>query len=150
MQCALLTQCAIQGVVLSLRQEHVKSSLSVTAGGSGALNLRSILAGPGQEEKREREPICLTLPYGHRGIIALAFSGGEGEKLATVSTDNDHTVTVWDWKKQEVICRLVIPSCAARFFPGSRHFLGQQRHRAWSGARGARFKQRERVCGPVT
>ena len=36
-------------------------------------------------------------------MIAVGFSG-DGDKLATVSTDNDHTVTVWDWKKEETLC----------------------------------------------
>jgi len=36
---------------------------------------------------------------GSRAVLALAFSGGSGRLLATVSGDNDHTVTVWDWAR---------------------------------------------------
>ena len=52
-------------------------------------------------------PICLTLPpggrksgeKGERSVIACAFSA-DGEYLTTVSTDEGHTVRVWDWKQQ--------------------------------------------------
>eukprot|EP01050_Picozoa_sp_SAG11_P012352 SAG11_NODE_1367_length_5098_cov_4.225445_4_plen_121_part_00 len=37
------------------------------------------------------DPIELNLPYGHRGVIVMGFSH-DGNKLATVSTDDEHTV----------------------------------------------------------
>ena len=37
-----------------------------------------------------------------RGIVALAFSP-DGTKLVSVSTDNQHTVQVWDWRKGQVL-----------------------------------------------
>lgn len=36
--------------------------------------------------------------YGARGIQALAFSSS-GAKLATISLDNSHTLTLWDWTR---------------------------------------------------
>ncbi len=42
---------------------------------------------------------------GHnQGVCALSFSSS-GRKLASVGTDNSHTVTLWDWKAAEEICR---------------------------------------------
>ena len=39
----------------------------------------------------------LQLPYGERSVCALCFSE-DGKKLVTISTDNAHTVTLWDWR----------------------------------------------------
>ncbi|CAG9462117.1 unnamed protein product [Pedinophyceae sp. YPF-701] len=47
----------------------------------------------------------LRLPYGHRSVTAAAFSGGKGRWLTTVSTDNEHTVIVWDWKVGRRVCQ---------------------------------------------
>lgn len=55
-------------------------------------------------------PICLTLPpggrksgeKGERSVIACGFSS-DGEYLATVCTDEGHTVRVWDWKSQSAL-----------------------------------------------
>lgn len=43
------------------------------------------------------EPILLQLPYGARSVCCLCFSQN-GEQLVTVSTDQAHTVTLWDWR----------------------------------------------------
>jgi WD40 repeat protein len=53
-------------------------------------------------------PLKLTLPRGERSVIACGFSGWlsqfeEGELLATVSTDYQHTLRVWDWKRGAII-----------------------------------------------
>ena len=45
------------------------------------------------------EPITLTFSRGEQAVIALAFSiHDDGIRLATVSTDNAHTVSLWDWR----------------------------------------------------
>ena len=36
-------------------------------------------------------------PRDNRGVIALAFSPGEGRHLITCTGDNQHTLFVWDW-----------------------------------------------------
>jgi len=47
----------------------------------------------------EDAPVArLDFDGGFRGIIALAFSP-DGSKLVTVASDNQHTVTVWDWRE---------------------------------------------------
>ena len=46
------------------------------------------------------EPTMLQLPYGERSVCCLCFSQ-DGKKLVTVSTDNAHTVTLWDWRAPE-------------------------------------------------
>ncbi|CAH3199133.1 unnamed protein product, partial [Porites evermanni] len=35
-----------------------------------------------------------------RGIICVDFSG-DGKKLADVGLDDDHSICIWDWKKEE-------------------------------------------------
>jgi len=52
-----------------------------------------------------REKMWLRLPSGHRSVTALGFSRKKGRYLAAVSTDNDHTVTVWDWRRNQVATR---------------------------------------------
>ena len=51
-------------------------------------------------------PIELTCPRGERSVIACSFSP-DGERLATVSTDGQHTVRVWDWKAQAPVDGMV-------------------------------------------
>lgn len=36
--------------------------------------------------------------YGYRGIQAVCFSSSGG-KLATIATDNSHSLFIWDWIK---------------------------------------------------
>eukprot|EP01052_Picozoa_sp_SAG31_P083120 SAG31_NODE_43241_length_268_cov_0.597633_1_plen_46_part_01 len=44
----------------------------------------------------------IRLPYGHRGVQTLAFSRrGQQELLLTVSLDNMHTVSIWEWRKRD-------------------------------------------------
>jgi hypothetical protein len=44
-------------------------------------------------------PLELVFGRGEQAIIALAFSiHDDGIRLATVSTDNAHTVSLWDWR----------------------------------------------------
>lgn len=74
----------------------------------------STLKGPQDPTGRE-QPIMLQLPYGHRGVIVCGFDR-TGAKLATVSTDDEHTVTIWDWKSQTVeaqgtACQGIPPMC---------------------------------------
>ena len=48
--------------------------------------------GPNNQE----EPIEIKLPYGQRAVQCMGFSKtGTGDLLATVSTDNEHTVNIW-------------------------------------------------------
>lgn len=42
--------------------------------------------------------VRLSLGEGARSITALAFSP-DGGTLATVTTDNAHTITLWDWRR---------------------------------------------------
>lgn len=51
------------------------------------------LKGP---EGRE-EPIVLQLPYGARSVGCLCFSQ-DGDQIVTVSSDQAHTITLWDWR----------------------------------------------------
>ncbi|KAK3262979.1 hypothetical protein CYMTET_28194, partial [Cymbomonas tetramitiformis] len=44
----------------------------------------------------------LDFPYGARGVVAVSFSP-DGGKLACVTTDNDHTIYVWDWRRRAVL-----------------------------------------------
>ena len=46
----------------------------------------------------------LAFNRGEQAIIACAFSiHDEGKRIATVSTDNAHTVSLWDWEAQKRI-----------------------------------------------
>ena len=47
------------------------------------------------------EPVQLVLPYGDRGVICMAFDQDQGRLLTTVSTDNNHSVRVWDWRENK-------------------------------------------------
>ena len=52
---------------------------------------------PGPETREE--PIEIKLPYGQRAVQCMGFSQtGEGNLLATVSTDNEHTINIWNWR----------------------------------------------------
>ena len=52
--------------------------------------------------REKNDPIKIELPRGQRGVQALAFSRcGEQDLLLTVSTDNEHTVNVWEWRRRE-------------------------------------------------
>jgi len=44
----------------------------------------------------------IELDSGARGVLALAFSP-DGDTLAMVCADNQHTVYVWDWKKGKLL-----------------------------------------------
>eukprot|EP01052_Picozoa_sp_SAG31_P055622 SAG31_NODE_15462_length_754_cov_0.838168_1_plen_206_part_10 len=48
------------------------------------------------------EPITLKFDRGEQAIIGLAFSvHDDGRRLATISTNNEHTVSLWDWRTQK-------------------------------------------------
>ena len=52
---------------------------------------------PGPEGREE--PIDIRLPYGQRAVQCMGFSQtGTGDFLATVSTDNEHTINIWNWR----------------------------------------------------
>eukprot|EP01047_Picozoa_sp_COSAG01_P010537 COSAG01_NODE_448_length_16920_cov_3570.438143_3_plen_195_part_00 len=52
---------------------------------------------PGPEGREE--PIRIKLPYGQRAVQCMGFSKhGDNGLLATVSTDNEHTVNIWNWR----------------------------------------------------
>lgn len=44
----------------------------------------------------------IELDSGARGVLALAFSP-DGDTLAMVCADNQHTVYVWEWKKGKLL-----------------------------------------------
>ena len=45
------------------------------------------------------DPIEIKLPYGQRAVQCMGFSKtGTGDLLATVSTDNEHTINIWNWR----------------------------------------------------
>ena len=74
----------------------------------------STLKGP-QDPTGRSEPLMLQLPYGHRGVVVCGFDK-TGSKLATVSTDDEHTVSIWDWKNKTVeasgsACQGIPPMC---------------------------------------
>ena len=61
---------------------------------------------------KQPEPIRIKLPYGQRGVQALAFSrSGKQELLVTVSTDNAHTVNVWAWKERDPAGNVKLIAC---------------------------------------
>ena len=49
---------------------------------------------PGESAK----PVRLQLPADERAVACLAFSA-DGEKLLTISADNNHTARLWKWRK---------------------------------------------------
>ena len=52
---------------------------------------------PGPEGNED--PIEIKLPYGQRAVQCMGFSQtGTGDLLATVSTDNEHTINIWNWR----------------------------------------------------
>ena len=61
-----------------------------------------------RERHANPRPLKLTLPKGERSVIACGFSSYHpkfeaGQLLATVSTDFQHTVRVWEWKTGEML-----------------------------------------------
>lgn len=46
--------------------------------------------------------VKLLCRYGNRGVQAVAFSAG-GSKLASIATDNSHTLFIWEWKTAQLL-----------------------------------------------
>jgi WD40 repeat protein len=66
-------------------------------------------------------PVRLQLPANERAVACLAFSA-DGEKLLTISADNNHTARLWNWRKDATAVqdeKFYDRQCSARSIVGA-------------------------------